>query len=167
MLNLAEVVYTTTTTSTSGGGAAFGVLMLVYLAVFIIAVIALWKVFVKAGQPGWGAIIPIYNIYLLLKVAGRPGWWLLLMLIPFVNFVISIVVSVDIAKRFGQSALFGVIALWFFSIIGYLILGFGDAKYIGGDGAAAAGAPAPAQPQGPAPTPPSSPSGPTQPPVVQ
>lgn len=156
MLNLAEVVYTTTTTSTSGGGAAFGVLMLIYFAVIIIAIIALWKVFVKAGQPGWGAIIPIYNVYLLCKIAGRPGWWVLLFFIPFVNFVVSIIVSIDVAKNFGQGAFFGVVALWFFSIIGYLILGFGDAKYQGpGASAAAAAGPTPVQPAGPAaPTPP-------------
>lgn len=161
MLNFAEeVVFTTTTTTTSGAGASFAVLMLIYLAVFIVAVIALWKVFVKAGHPGWAAIIPIYNVYILLKIAGRPGWWLLLFFIPFVNFVISIIVSVDVAKNFGKSTLFGVVALWFFSLIGYLILGFGDAKYVGSGGATAAG-PAPVQPPSPGP------SAPTQPPVIQ
>lgn len=161
MSNFAEVVYTTTTTTSSGGGAAFGVLMLIYFAVIIIAIVALWKVFVKAGQPGWGAIIPIYNVYLLLKIAGRPGWWLILFFIPFVNIVVSLVVSIDVAKNFGQGTLFGVVALWFFSIIGYLILGFGDAKYVGPGGSTpAAAGPAPVQSAGP-------PAGPTQPPVVQ
>jgi hypothetical protein len=70
-----------------------------YFAIVILLIAAMWKVFSKAGQPGWAAIIPIYNIYVLCKVAGRPGWWLLLMLIPFVNFVIAIILCIDIAKN--------------------------------------------------------------------
>lgn len=101
--------------------------------------------FKKAGHPGWAAIIPIYNIYILLKIAGRPGWWLLLLLIPFVNFVVYIVIALDVAKNFGQSPIFGIIGLWLFSFIGYLILGFGDAKYVG-PGAPGAGAAAPQAP---------------------
>jgi hypothetical protein len=106
----------------------FWLLMLVF---WLAAIVALWKVFVKAGQPGWAAIVPFYNVYVLLKVAGRPGWWLLLFLIPVVNWVISIVVSIDVAKAFGKDVVFGVIGLWLFSFIGYLMLGFGDATYKG------------------------------------
>lgn len=100
-------------------------------AVFLIVVIGLWKVFVKAGEPGWAAIIPIYNYYTVLKIVGRPWWWLLLMLIPFVNFVVSIIVAIDLAKSFGKDALYGIVLLWFFSVIGFLILGYGDAQYQG------------------------------------
>jgi hypothetical protein len=99
--------------------------------IFIIVVIGLWKVFTKADQPGWAAIIPIYNFYVILKIIGRPWWWLLLMLIPIVNFIVSIIVAIDLAKSFGKDALYGVILLWLFSVIGYLILGFGDAEYQG------------------------------------
>lgn len=120
----------TTTTTSTGAGIGMG-LMLVYLAIAVIAIVALWKTFVKAGQPGWGAIIPIYNIYLILKIAGRPGWWLLLYLIPIVSLVVHIVVSIDVAKGFGKSTTFGVVGLWLFSLIGFLMLGFGDAKYVG------------------------------------
>jgi uncharacterized protein DUF5684 len=102
-----------------GGGVVFGLLM----------IIALWKVFTKAGRPGWAAIIPIYNIYTLLKVAGRPGWWLILLLIPVVNIVVAIIVSLDVAKAFGKGGLFGFFGLFVFSLIGYLILGFGGARY--------------------------------------
>src|SRR6195256_1051104 len=73
-----------------------------YFALIILLIAAIWKVFSKAGQPGWAAIIPIYNLYVMCKVAGRPGWWLLLMLIPLVNFIIAIILNVDIAKRFGK-----------------------------------------------------------------
>ncbi|MFJ1760081.1 DUF5684 domain-containing protein [Amycolatopsis sp. NPDC088138] len=97
----------------------------------IITIIALWKVFTKAGRPGWAAIIPIYNVYVLLKIAGRSGWWLLLLLIPLVNLVVAIIVSIDVAKAFGKSGVFGFFGLFLFSIIGYLILAFGGARYTG------------------------------------
>ena len=87
--------------------------------------------FVKAGHPGWAAIIPIYNIYIVLKIVGRPGWWLILFLIPVVNFVVGILVSIDLAKSFGKSAAWGVVLLFIFNIVGYLILGFGSDQYLG------------------------------------
>ena len=107
------------------------VFFLVMMAVAVVFIIGYWKVFVKAGQPGWAAIIPIYNAYILLKIAGRPGWWLLLLLIPFVNIIIILLLSIDIAKSFGQSPVFGVILLFLLSGIGYLVLGFGKYQYIG------------------------------------
>src|SRR6476646_7985367 len=67
-----------------GLGGTFLIFMLVIAVIFIIG---MWKTFVKAGQPGWAAIIPIYNAYILTQIAGRPGWWVLLMLIPLVNIV--------------------------------------------------------------------------------
>ena len=99
--------------------------------IFIIVVIGLWKLFVKADEPGWAAIIPIYNYYVILKIVGRTWWWLLLLLIPIVNLIVSIIVAIDLAKSFGKDAAYGVILLWLFSVIGYLILGFGDAEYQG------------------------------------
>ncbi len=104
--------------------------LLVCLAILIVVIAGLWKVFVKAGHPGWAAIIPIYNVYILLKIAGRPGWWLLLVLVPVVSFVIAIFVAIDIAKAFGRSAGFGV-GLAFLGPIFYPILGFGDSTYRG------------------------------------
>jgi len=99
--------------------------------VFIIVVIGLWKIFTKADEPGWAAIIPIYNYYIILKIVGRPWWWLLLLIIPIVNLIISIIVAIDLAKSFGKDAAYGIILLWLFSVIGYLILGYGDAEYQG------------------------------------
>jgi hypothetical protein len=119
-----------------GGGVAGAIGGLIGLLVGVVMVVAMWKIFTKAGQPGWGCLIPIYNWYLLLKIAGRPGWWLVLMFIPFVNFVIIIIVSLDLAKSFGKGAGFG-IGLILLSPIFFPILGFGDAKYVG----PAAGAP--------------------------
>jgi hypothetical protein len=122
--------------STGAAGAAGGVVGgLIGLVVGLLIIVSMWKVFSKAGQPGWAAIIPIYNFYVLCKVAGRPGWWLLLMLIPFVNFIILIIVSIDVAKNFGKGAGFG-LGLAFLGIIFWPILAFGSAQYQGGGAAA-------------------------------
>ena len=68
----------------------------------------LWKMFVKAGQQGWLAIIPILNIYILIKIAGREGWWIILFLIPCINIVVAAIVYIDVAGKFGKSAAYGI-----------------------------------------------------------
>jgi hypothetical protein len=98
------------------------------LAVFVIA--ALWKVFTKAGQPGWAAIIPIYNIYIMTKIGGKPGWWVLMMLIPIVNYVFLIWLYNMISKSFGKDEGFTV-GLVLLGIVFWPILGFGRSKYYG------------------------------------
>lgn len=107
-------------------GLTLFILFVIAIALFVI--VSLWKVYVKAGQPGWGAIIPIYNIYLKLLIARKPGWWLLLYLIPLVNLVIAIIVEVEIAKNFGKDPAFGV-GMFFLGFIFYPILAFGSAEY--------------------------------------
>lgn len=117
-------------TGTGGGGAAL-LIPLIFLAIIVIAIAGMWKTFTKAGQPGWAAIIPIYNVYILLKIAGRPAWWLIvILLIPIVNFLMLILVSIDVAKAFGKGAGFGV-GLAILGFIFFPILGFGDAQYHG------------------------------------
>jgi hypothetical protein len=101
---------------------------LILIAIAVVVLIAMWKVYVKAGKPGWGSLIPFYNLYLLIKIGGKPGWWFLLMLIPLVNIVIAILVAIGIARNFGKSGLFAV-GLIFLPMIFYPILGFGDATY--------------------------------------
>jgi len=110
---------------------SMGTVMLFWLAVAVIVIIGGWKVFEKAGQPGWAILIPFFNAYILLKIAGRPGWWLILYCIPLVNVVIAIIVAVDIAKAFGQSAFFGFLLLFLLGGVGFLILGFGNYRYLG------------------------------------
>ncbi|MEO6874480.1 MAG: DUF5684 domain-containing protein [Opitutaceae bacterium] len=105
-------------------------ILLLELAFVILIIAGFWKVFVKAGQPGWAAIIPIYNVYILLKIVGRPTWWLILFLIPLVNLIFAIIVAIDVAKSFGKGTGFG-IGLAFLGCIFYPILGFGDAAYQG------------------------------------
>lgn len=112
-------------------GAAGGMLaLLIQLAIFVLIIAGLWKVFTKAGKPGWAAIIPIYNFIVLLEIAGKPIWWILLLLIPCVNIVIAILVWIDVAKAFGKGAGFGV-GLALLGFIFIPILGFGSDRYIG------------------------------------
>jgi hypothetical protein len=113
----------------AAAGMATGVII-IYLIIGILMLISMWKIYSKAGKPGWAAIIPIYNIIVLLEIVDKPLWWLILMLIPFVNIVISIIVTVELAKKFGQGVGFA-IGLILLSIIFYPILAFGSAKYQG------------------------------------
>jgi len=114
----------------SSGGGGFLILLLIEIALLAVVIAGCWKMFVKAGQPGWAAIIPIYNLFILCKIVGRPGWWVILFLIPFVNFIMAIILSIDLAKSFGKSMLFAV-GLVLLSPIFYCILGFGSAQYQG------------------------------------
>ena len=75
-----------------------GLVLLIELILVVLAIAGLWATFAKAGKPGWAAIIPIYNALVLLQVAGRPWWWILLLLVPIVNIVIGVIVSIDVAK---------------------------------------------------------------------
>ncbi len=116
--------------SQSGGGGSSVVALIIQLAIVVFIIASLWKVFTKAGHPGWAAIVPIYNAYILCKIAGKPGWWVILMIIPFVNIIISLLVALGIAQNFGKGAGFG-IGLWPLGPIFYPILGFGSAQYQG------------------------------------
>lgn len=102
-------------------------LFIIPLTILVIA--GFWKVFTKAGEPGWASIVPIYNAIVLLKIAGKPGWWIFLLFIPLVNIVILIMVSIDLAANFGKGVGFG-LGLAFLGAIFYPILGFGDARYM-------------------------------------
>ena len=124
-----------------GGLLAGGMMMLMMLAIAVVFLAGLWKVFTKAGQPGWAALVPIYNLYVLTQIAGRPAWWIALMLIPLVSIIAMAMVAIDVAKAFGQSPVFGIVMLFLLGPIGYLMLGFGNYQYVGtGTMARAAGA---------------------------
>lgn len=96
----------------------------------ILTIIAFWKMFEKAGEAGWKSIIPFYNLYVELEIAGMSGWLFLLYLIPIVNIVLQIIVCVNIAKAYGKGTGYA-LGLIFLNTIFTLILGFGDAKYVG------------------------------------
>jgi Family of unknown function (DUF5684) len=118
-----------TSTGISPLGAAMGTgMMICWLAVVLVTVIGMWKVFEKAGKPGWAAIIPIYNIIVALEIAGKPLWWFILLLIPFVGFIMWLIVVIAVARNFGKGVGFA-IGLWLLPFIFFPILGFGDARY--------------------------------------
>ncbi len=134
----------------SDGGGGSAVFWFFYVAFIVVYLAAGWVVFTKAGEEGWKSLIPIYNLYVLLRIVGRPGWWLILYLIPIVNVVIWIIVSIDLAKSFGKGVGFA-IGLILLTPIFYLILAFGDATYRGPAAApGAAGGTPPAMPPAPA-----------------
>ncbi len=111
--------------------------IVIWIIVAVIQIIGLWKIFEKAGKPGWAAIIPIYNTLVLLQIVNRPWWYLLLLFIPCANivFVIWGVILINnlLSKSFGQGVGF-TIGLIFLSFIFYPLLGFGDYRYLGPGG---------------------------------
>jgi len=111
------------------GSAVGGIVTLLLMAAMGLTVaVGMWKAFAKAGEPGWAIFIPVYNAVVFLKIAGKPVWWLLLMLIPVVNFIVAIVASIDFAKAFGKGTGFG-LGVACLSFVFLPILGFGDARY--------------------------------------
>ncbi len=131
--------YTPATPQATAG--IFGFLILFWIvgmAFAVVMFIAMWKMYEKAGRPGWAAIVPVYNSWVLAEIAGKPGWWglyPLIAIVPIVGWIASIVISLmialGVARNFGKSDAFGVFGLWLFYIVGYLILGFGSATYKG------------------------------------
>jgi Family of unknown function (DUF5684) len=105
-------------------------LWIVYIAIYVLAVAGMWMAFVKAGEEGWKAIIPIYNTLVLLKLIGREWWWVLLLLIPIVNLVVWIIICLDTAKSYGRGTGFG-LGLALLPLIWWPILGFGSDTYRG------------------------------------
>ncbi|HEV8509547.1 MAG TPA: DUF5684 domain-containing protein [Gemmatimonadales bacterium] len=112
-------------TSTEGPGPVFWI---VVCALIVVQIAAMWKVFEKAGQPGWAAIIPIYNLIVLIQIAGKPVWWILLYLIPVVSIIVVVIVMHNISKNFGKG-LGTTLGLIFLSPIFFPILAWGDAQY--------------------------------------
>ncbi len=131
-----------------------------WLAVVVLAIIGIWKVFVKAGRPGWAGIIPFYNTYVATEVARLPILWFILAILPFVSIVGWIMISIKIAENFGKSTGFGV-GMALLPFVFFPILGLGEAKYQGTAGIPASGPTsfgAPPSPPADAPPPPTPPS---------
>ena len=112
------------------GGMAGMLTSLISLSIMVVLIVANWKMFTKANQPGWACLIPIYNIYVVTQIVGRPAWWIVLLLIPLVNIVVAIIMCIDLAKSFGKDALYG-IGIAFLAFIFIPILAFGSATYQG------------------------------------
>jgi hypothetical protein len=125
-LNLLAEYYDSASSNASSGMSS--IVLVLYLAVIVVALVGMWKMFVKAGYPGWYSIVPIFNSYILIKMARKPGWWLLLSLIPFVNLWVQLVVGKEIALRFGKGQVYGLLLCGLLGI-GYIILGFNSDTY--------------------------------------
>ena len=113
------------------------VIIVIYVAVLLLMIVSMWKIYTKAGKPGWACIIPIYNIIVLLEIVGKPWWWLLLMLIPFVNIVLAIWMLNLLSKSYGHGVGF-TLGLLFLGFVFFPVLGLGESKYIGPAGLAQA-----------------------------
>ena len=127
-MNLSDTGVPDPGVTVAAGIAVIGFIMIISLALALPVIVGMWKVFTKAGKPGWAAIIPIYNVIVLLEVVGKPVWWIVLLLIPFVNIVISILLNLALAERFGKDGLYAV-GLIFLPFIFLPMLGFGSSTY--------------------------------------
>lgn len=111
-----------------GMGMFGGFFFLICSLVLILILVSLWKVFVKAKKPGWAALVPIYNVVIMLEIAGMPTWYIFLMFIPLVNLVIGLMILVNLTKAFGKSTGF-VLGVIFLPLIFYPILAFDKSEY--------------------------------------
>jgi hypothetical protein len=119
----------------NNGGSAMGMLfscifLIVWLGLIALVVAGWWKLFVKAGEPGWAAIVPIYNLIVLIKIAGKPIWWIVMAIIPCLNIIFLILVALEIAKAFGKDVGYA-IGLFLLPMVFYPLLGFSNAQYQG------------------------------------
>ena len=112
------------------------VIWIIYVLVWLIVILAFWRIFTKAGEAGWKSIIPIWNTLVLLRIVGRPWWWIILLFIPIVNIVVWIIVALNLSKSYGRGTGFGV-GLIILPFIFGLILGYGSDAYRGPAGAGA------------------------------
>lgn len=116
------------TTSQTDISAILGTYAILVLVIAVIMIVANWKIFTKAGKPGWASIVPFYNMYVMYEIAGMNGWMFLLTFIPIVNIVIQIMLYLNLAKKFGKSTGFA-IGLILLNPIFLLLLAFGNAEY--------------------------------------
>ncbi len=117
--------------------AGAGIMIVVYLAFLVLMLASGWKIFEKAGQPGWVVLVPIYNVIIMLKIVGKPWWWLLLMFIPYVGMIWGIWTINLMSLSFGKTTGY-TLGLIFLGFVFYPMLAFGDAEYKGPTAADAA-----------------------------
>lgn len=117
---------------TQPSAAGIGFFLLIELVIFILVIAGLWKLFVKAGRPGWASIIPIYNVIVMQDIVGREGWKIVLLLIPFVNIYFGITLYISFAKAYGKYGIGNYLAILFLGIIFIPLWGFSDdVQYVG------------------------------------
>jgi hypothetical protein len=123
---LTDDLISTQTSNNSGASSGGGL-----IGYLLFTIIALRPVFAKAGYNGWTALIPIYNIYVLVKIAGFHGATVILAFIPLVNIVFAIIVALKVGAAFGKSGVFSFFLLWLLAFIGFCIVGYGSSTYHG------------------------------------
>lgn len=141
MLSLLAQSYTYTNNSLStddntGLMAFLGAYFFFVAILLVVQIVAMWKVFEKMGIEGWKAIIPVYNYWVLCEAVGKPGWWSLSFLVAWVPLVgwilplvVMVIVMIELGKGFGKDAVWSVFLLVIFSLIGLLMLAFGNDKF--------------------------------------
>ena len=107
----------------------FMFVMFIVLIVWLINIIFQWKVFVKAGKPGWAALIPIYNVIVMFEIAGLPAWNVVLLFVPLLNVYILVKADINLSKNFGKPGMFA-LGLIFLPIVFWGILAFDSSVYI-------------------------------------
>ena len=111
-------------------GAVAGLIVLIEVVVLVVAFAGLWKIFAKTGKPGWAAIVPIYNVFVLTEIAGKSIVWFILAIIPCTSIIGIVVLWIAVAERFGKGVGYG-LGLTFLAPIFWPILGFGSSRYNG------------------------------------
>lgn len=155
--------YSTSTTSSRGSTLGALVALIVGLGIAFVIIVALWKVFTKAGQAGWKALIPIYSTVVLLQIVGLSGWLVLLTFVPFINFLFAVYLAYRVSKAFGHGIGMTILLMLF---IGYIILGLGNSKYLGPINSSTPDHQPDPTPTPQPPIPPTNPVPPLQPPVT-
>lgn len=123
--------YSNAAASDSSGSTLGGIFGLFVLAVLVMMIVAMWKLFTKAGRPGWAALIPFYSTIVMLRIIGRPWWLIFVLMIPLVQVYVSIIMAIDTAKAYGKDAVFGILNI-FVPVISYPMLAFDrSVKYVG------------------------------------
>ncbi len=123
-----DYIDVTSSASTAAVGGAMVVTYVISLAISVLAIVAMWKIFTKADKPGWASIVPVYNIIVLFQICGMNPLLILLLFIPIANVVVYIMALIKLAGKFGKGGGFAA-GLIFFNFIFMLILAFGDAEY--------------------------------------
>ncbi len=128
-MNSGDYVSTSYGLSSTTGifGAIAGMMTFIWIIAMVISIVqivAMWKIFTKAGKPGWASLVPIYNIYIMCEIAQQPWWYIILLIIPLANIYAMFLIYGGVAKKFGKSKEFA-IGMILFPYIFFPILAFG------------------------------------------
>ena len=122
---------TSSTADAAGAGIAMLVMMPIYLAIMAVSIVSMWKLFTKAGKPGWASLVPVYNLVVMVEIVGRPLWWVAMFFIPVANIVFGVMLYLDLAKAYGKDSGWGILLI-LFPIVMMPIMAFSkNIRYVG------------------------------------